>query len=119
MRPLIKKKYHQVEIRFIPYYGDSWVMQYKIRPDQLKWWQKIFNTWVTPRCRYLGTTRKHQNPLEYWLPITIESPQEVEYYRDRFRLYKDLLEYAHSYDELFKNDVQEYEQFKKEHDKIL
>lgn len=118
MRKFIKK-YHIIELRFIPYTEGSWVLQYRIKPSQLKWWQRFLNPWITPKCRYLGTTFKYQNPLYSWTYITIGSPEEAQYWRDRFRIYRDLYEYAHSYDESFKADLREYEQFEQDHNKIL
>lgn len=110
-----RKMYQKIQLRFIPYENGTWIMQYRIDPSELPIWRRLVNIWIAPKPRYIGILNDYENPLEAWKPILISSELDAQYWRERLRIYKDLYEYAHSYDNQFREDVNKHYRFIEEH----
>lgn len=74
-----------------------WKLQYRINPSDLKWYQKIFNTWTT-LYRYDWSTN-------VWVRVIVFDDQdpkhELNKYKEQYALESDIKKWNDSQKELF------------------
>lgn len=106
------KENKRVQLRLYPI-GKSggkriWKLQYRINPSELKWYQKIFNTWTT-----LNRYDQHAN---VWVRVIVWDDHDPEYELNKFKK-----QYATESDIKKWNDSQKYlfDQYKYKHQHLI
>lgn len=114
-----------VQIRFIPWEFNSWAMQFRIHPQSLTKFQRflfrlgLYNHWRTPKIKYKGVKYDWEDPNEHWSVLTITDPREAVHYKNMFTEKKQLDEYHKRDYDIYEQDCIQYDNFIKDHLRIL